>query len=274
MRIAYFGYNALSSCLDLLAHRGHEITSIYTGEASLHSDNIINSAQHLQCQLSFDKPSKQHMEALVESGVDMFFAAEYPWRIPIPKQLKYAINVHPTLLPEGRGPTPLPSLILHQPQHAGVSLHKMTDDIDGGDILLQQKITIDKDESFDTLSAKLFLETPLLLDQLLTGLSNYYEDSTPQIGGSYWPQITRQEQTVDWNQPTPVVLQQIRAFGSLGTYTEINGHRYLITHAEGVKHQHNVNTGDVLSVDNIKLVIATSDGLVSIARSCLISLKS
>ena len=108
------------------------------------------------------------MDALVRAGVDLFLSAEYPWRVPIPDQLMFAINVHPTMLPEGRGPTPLPLLILAYPQHAGITLHNMTNKLDEGEVLLQKKIAIDENESFDTLSAKLYIEIPLLLDELLS----------------------------------------------------------------------------------------------------------
>ncbi len=48
------------------------------------------------------------MDELVQSGVELFFVAEYPWKIPLPENLKFAINAHPTMLPDGRGATPTP----------------------------------------------------------------------------------------------------------------------------------------------------------------------
>ena len=139
MKIAYFGYNAFSSCLDLLVRRGHEVVCIYSGESSVHTDRVIRFAELNQIPLCFDKPDQQQMDALVRSGVDIFLSAEYPWKIPVPEQLKYAINIHPTMLPEGRGPTPLPSLILNYPQHAGITFHKMINKFETGILILKTK---------------------------------------------------------------------------------------------------------------------------------------
>jgi len=272
MKIAYFGYNLFSSCLDLFIRRGDEVACIYTGENGHHTDRVINLAEQYKIPLCFDKPDKTQMDELVRSGVEFFFVAEYPWKIPLPDGLKFAINSHPTMLPEGRGPTPMPSLILQHSQHAGITLHKMASEFDEGDILLQKQIDIDENESFDTLSAKLYIETPLLLDKLLSNLDRYYENSTPQGEGSYWPKLTRQHQTIDWNRSTAELLRQIRAFGSLCVYAEINGHDFLMTAAEGVVHQHDFKAGTVVSVDQFQLVVASSDGLISISSNCLTKL--
>ena len=271
MKIAYFGYNALSSCLDLLIRRGHEIVCIYTGESSVHTDRVIRYSKLNQIPLSFEKPDQHQMDALVHAGVDLFLSAEYPWKIPAPEQLKYAINIHPTMLPKGRGPTPLPLLILTYPQHAGITLHKMTNEFDEGEILLQKKLTLCEYESFDTLSAKVYLEAPHLLDALLSNIDHYYLNGTKQKSGTYWEKITHLDQTINWNRLTSKLLRQFRAFGSLGVYAEIQGQICLITAAEGVPFQHEISAGELVSIDENRLVVASSDGLISIPRSCCTS---
>lgn len=272
MKIAYFGYNAFSPCLELLISLGHEVVCIYTGESNLHSDRVIRCSKLHRIALCFDKPDQHQMDVLIRAGVDLFLSAEYPWKVPVPDQLKFAINIHPTMLPDGRGPTPLPLLLLLHPQHAGITLHKMSNKLDEGEILLQQKIHIDKNESFDTLSAKLYIETPRLLNKLLSNLNHYYENGISQGKGTNWEKLSRKDQTVNWNTPTSKVLQQFRAFGSLGVYSELQGQSYLITAAEGVICQHNIKAGEIISIDEIRLVIASDDGLISIPRSCLLSL--
>lgn len=272
MKIAYFGYNAFSSCLDLLIRSGHEIVCIYTGENSLFTDRVINFAKLQKIPLSFDKPDKTQMDKLVQAGVELFLAAEYPWKIPVPDNLQYAVNIHPTMLPEGRGPTPLPSLLLDHPEHAGITLHKMTNNFDQGDMLLQKKIQLDENESYDTLSAKLYIEIPSLLDKLLSNLEHYYQHASKQSVGSDWEKVSRDDQTINWHKPTKEVLKQIRAFGSLGVYAQLSEQHYLITAAEGVEYKHQFNPGEVIFIDQMRLVIATNDGLISMPRSSLIAI--
>ncbi|MFT4810149.1 MAG: methionyl-tRNA formyltransferase [Paraglaciecola sp.] len=114
----------------------------------------------------------------------MFFSAEYPWKIPVPADLKYAINVHPTLLSEGKGMTLLPHLILKQSVYASVILYKLSNEFDAGDVSPQKAISLDEQETFDSLSAKNLQQTPGLLSTLLSDLDGYYQNSKTQGEGS------------------------------------------------------------------------------------------
>ena len=273
MKVAYFGYNAFSSCFDIFKRHNHEVTHVFTGKSSPHTDQVIAFAEQASCLISFNKPSQTHMESLVHDGVECFFAAEYPWQIPIPTSLPFAINVHPTMLPYGKGPTPLPSLILQESQYSGITLHKMTSAFDNGDILLQKPIALDINESFDSLSAKLAIEAPALLHKLLSNLQGYFQNPIPQAEGSYWEKLSREDQTVHWSDSTATISKQLRAFGSLGVFSEIDGQNCLITAADWGLHSHTFSPGKILSADNISLVIATNDGFVGIPRKNLLSIK-
>ena len=273
MKIAYFGYDPLFSCLDVFLKLGHEFVVIYTGESSDFSGKVLQFAKKNDIPVCFGKPSLIAMQTLVEQGVELFYSAEYPWKINIPADLKYAINVHPTLLPEGRGMTPLPHLILKQSSYAGVTLHKLSNEFDTGNILLQKPISLDKDETFDSLSAKIFQQIPGLLFTLLSDIDGYYKNSLVQGAGSYWPSITKDQQTLDWKQPTAELLTTLRAFGSLGTYADIAGKACLITSSSftsGKCYQHNYSTGQVLIENKQHITIATIDGELIIPKKFFI----
>jgi methionyl-tRNA formyltransferase len=291
MKIAYFGYDPLFSCLDVFLKQDYEFTAIYTGESSPFSDKVIQFANKNHINLCFGKPCLADMQTLVEKGVELFFSAEYPWKIPVPADLKYAVNVHPTLLPEGKGMTPLPHLILKQSIYAGITLHKLSNEFDAGDILLQKTISIDEQETFDSLSAKSFQQTPDLLSTFLSDLDGYYQNSQTQGEGSYWSSITVSEQTLDWRQPTSVLLTTLRAFGSLGTYADIAGRVCLITYSSSSLnsksctflqqkqfapevnakcYQHNYSAGQVILNNGLHITIATLDGEMCIPNELIL----
>ena len=269
MKIAYFGYDPLCSCLDVFLKQDYQFAVIYTGESSPFSDKVIEFAKKNDIELCFKKPSLVNMQRLIEQGVELFFSAEYPWKIPVPDGLKYAINVHPTLLPEGRGMTPLPHLILKQSTYAGITLHKLSNAFDTGDILLQQGISLEEQETFDSLSAKIFQQTPELLSLLLVNLDDVYRNSQVQEEGSHWPSITEAQQTLDWQQPTTRLLTTLRAFGSLGTYADIAGKACIITSAQGKRYQHHYRAGQVLLENEQHVIIATVDGELCIPQKAL-----
>lgn len=276
MKIAYFGYDPLSSCLDVFLKNGYQFAVIYTGETSVFSEKVIQFAQNNDISLCFGKPNLTEMQTLVEQGVELFFSAEYPWKIPVPVDLKYAINAHPTLLPEGRGMTPLPHLILKQSIYSGVTLHKLSNEFDTGDILLQKSISLEDDETFDSLSGKISQQTPDLLSTLLSELDDYYQSSQVQGKGSDWPSITMDEQTLDWHKPIAQILTTLRAFGSLGTYANITGKACVIIptqfplYAQGKRYQHNYNAGQVILNDSEHLTVATIDGELCLSKQCIL----
>lgn len=273
MKIAYFGFNALSSCLDLLLNQDNiEVVAIFSGENNEHTNQIIQLAEQFNIKCHATKPSLKLMHSLLEQGVEYFICAEYPYKIPIPKTLKYSVNIHPTLLPHGRGQTPLPHLILKYPQHAGITLHKMEETFDTGDILIQTAIEIDTQETFDSLNAKIFLQAPMLLQQLLSEWDSLYNKATPQTEGSYWPTISSEQQSINWDMPINQIALICRSFGSLGVKFTLNEKDYYLVSAQCVDIKHHYNAGDVISFDDFKLTIAVLDGLIIIPRPCLFEL--
>jgi len=65
------------------------------------------------------------------------------------------INLHPSLLPKYRGPSPMQYALLKHEQITGVSLIKLDKDLDSGPILAQKEINIDNDDNYLSLSKKL-----------------------------------------------------------------------------------------------------------------------
>lgn len=77
------------------------------------------------------------------------------------------INVHPSLLPLHRGPSPIQTSILKGDRETGVTIMKLDAGTDTGDILSQQRIPIDPEDTTATLSAKLAeLGASMLLEAL------------------------------------------------------------------------------------------------------------
>lgn len=65
-----------------------------------------------------------------------------------------AINIHASLLPRNRGPNPLQWALIQGDQETGVSMHYITDTLDGGDLLAQYKVAIGKEDTWTLLLDK------------------------------------------------------------------------------------------------------------------------
>ncbi len=77
------------------------------------------------------------------------------------------INVHPSLLPKYRGPSPIQSAILNGEEISGISIIKMDKEIDHGPIIYQGELDLSDKDNFDTLSKKMFLKAGEILPKII-----------------------------------------------------------------------------------------------------------
>jgi methionyl-tRNA formyltransferase len=125
---------------------------------------------------------------LITTNYPLFLVASYGKIIPeaiLSLPTHGTLNIHPSLLPQYRGPTPLQTAILDGQEYSGVSIMLLDKEIDHGPILTQDKVLI-KNKSFITLQqetatvgAKLFLITaPLWLEGQITAKPQDHSKAT------------------------------------------------------------------------------------------------
>jgi methionyl-tRNA formyltransferase len=267
MKIVYFGNNLFSSCLKYLIEEGHQIQRVYKN-GSLHDSSIIDKlCEKNDIPLFEHKPNVSELNQLISLGTEMFIVAEYSYLVP-DTDVKYAINIHPTLLPNGRGPTPLPYLIKH-PEFSGVTIHKICDDFDAGDIILQAEVPQSINESFTTLMIKMHLESVKLFKILFQDIDYYYQSAYPQKDHSYWPKINGIERVLNWNSPINDIKIQIRCFGHIGLIVKLDQELWVISHVEIIEYKHTLPPGHVAFEDDSLLAVNALDGIVCIHKSSM-----
>ena len=137
MRIAYLGYDLLSPCLTALAESGCEVAAVF----SFPTDNQYEFNRDLRAfAKAHDVPftekriTLEDIHRLKAAGCEAVFCAGYVYRVPVDHSLPI-VNVHPALLPVGRGAWPMPVTILRGLDVSGVTLHRMEPELDVGDVL-------------------------------------------------------------------------------------------------------------------------------------------
>lgn len=126
-----------------------------------------------------------------------------------------ALNVHPSLLPKYRGPSPIQTVILNGDKETGVTIMLMDEKMDHGPVLAQQesKIPITKitykelSEELAELSAKLLVET---IPKWIKREIKVKEQDHSQA--SYTKIIKKEDGRIDWNKPAQEIERKIRAF--------------------------------------------------------------
>jgi len=137
----------------------------------------------------------------------------------IPKQIlnipkKGAVNIHPSLLPKYRGPSPISAAILNGDKYTGVSLIQMNEKMDEGDILASIKFKIGKKDTSQTLSLKLAQVGAKLIHHVLHLIVTDKIKPVPQNHklATYTKILTKQDGFIDWKKPPKNLERMIRAY--------------------------------------------------------------
>ena len=179
-------------------------------------------------------------EALKALSPDLFIVVSFGKFLPasllqIPKQ--GSLNVHPSLLPKFRGPSPVAWAILEGDSTSGVTLIRVNERIDAGDILLKEEYPIAQTDDIRTLSERLFQKGSELLLKGLTLVAEGGATFTPQDEkkATYAPRLKKSDGDIDWSDESRRIARQIRAFkGWPGSFTFYQGKRLILwkAHAE------------------------------------------
>jgi methionyl-tRNA formyltransferase len=173
---------------------------------------------------------------------DVFIVAAYGKLMPadllaIPKH--GVLNIHPSLLPKFRGPSPILSAILADERHTGVSVMQLTEGMDEGPIVAQASVEISEDEwplRGSVLSEMLFTEGGNLLADALPLWVEGKIDPIPQdhSGATYTKKFTDDDALLDLSGAARQNFLKIHAFDQnpRAYFLEPNGARVIVTDAE------------------------------------------
>lgn len=264
MKIAYFGYDYFWNCLDSLLIEGHEVVKLFTYKTdNVYNFNskVVDLVSESSIPVQFGKVTKQDVVNLKNEGCELIVSAAYPYKIPVIEGMK-GINIHPTLLPEGKGPWPLPYVILNDLCESGVTIHKLSENFDSGEILVQNSFKVSKKDNLESISCKSQILAKNLLNEFMSNIESCWKNATAQGEGSYWPFPTDEQQTINWEDEVEVIDKTARAYGKLEAMASFSDKPWVVRDLTVWKQQHNYDVGSVVHETNKEVVIAASDGLV------------
>ena len=157
MKIVFFGNTKYSLIGARIIHSKLELAFIVTIKNSPVEKFAVEQKIPFLVADKFDKAIIQQIKSLNPG----FFVVE-DYGLILPRELlavpKFAsINIHHSLLPKYRGPSPAPSAILNGEKKSGVTIIHMADKIDAGDIYAQKEYILKPDETTDSLLTELNL---------------------------------------------------------------------------------------------------------------------
>ncbi|MGX6962703.1 methionyl-tRNA formyltransferase [Vagococcus xieshaowenii] len=224
-KIVFMGTPAFSvPILEGLIKNGYEILAVVTqpdrpvGRKKILTPPPVKEAA-LKHGLEILQPEKisgsTEMARVIELAPDLIVTAAFGQFLPeslLNAPTYGAVNVHASLLPKYRGGAPVHYAIMNGEKETGVTIMRMVKQMDAGDILTQRSIAIESNDNvgsmFDKLSQvghDLLLETlPELLAGNITPVQQREEEAT------YSPNISREQEQIDWNKSAQAVDWQVR----------------------------------------------------------------
>jgi methionyl-tRNA formyltransferase len=188
------------------------------------------------------------------------------------------INVHPSLLPKFRGPSPITAAILEGDPETGVTIQKVARKFDTGDILAQERFALKGDETTAALSEALAALGAELLSGVLSDLAAGRQPAArvqDESAATYCRTIQKEDGLVDWGEPAAVIERKIRAFDPWPrASTRLAGETLLLlkshVYPDSLPEDHRQGgrqPGDVLAADrNHGLIVWTGRGALALER--------
>lgn len=266
MKIAYLGHDFFADCLADLLTAQHETIGLYTNQGGgKHSSHrrIIELSAGRNIPVHFGRFGEADALRLRAQGCELLISAGYPHKIPTAALAgMMAINIHPTLLPVGRGPWPLPEVILRGLPRSGVTLHKLTERYDGGDIVMQAEFEVEDAEDLEMLCCKSQMLARKLMAAFMKCPQRLWDAARPQGPGAYWNYPEFEERGLDFSQPLATVLRQARAYGNAECFAVVGDRRWTVQSASGWAEPHSHAAGTLVHRTHHELLVAAADGYV------------
>jgi methionyl-tRNA formyltransferase len=176
------------------------------------------------------------------------------------------INVHASLLPKYRGAAPIQWAILRGEKVTGVTIMRMNERMDEGDVLLQEAVEIGAEETYGELQERLAAVGARALTKTLALLASGALEPRPQdhAAATLAPTIQKSDGHIDWNRPADEIVRRVRAFNPWpSAFTHLDGKLLKIHRARAAPAADGTPPGTVVAVGD-PFVVAAGNGAVAI----------
>jgi methionyl-tRNA formyltransferase len=181
------------------------------------------------------------------------------------------VNIHPSLLPRHRGPTPIESVMLSGEEKTGVSIMRLAKAMDAGPVFGQSEVKLQGDETKQALADNLLEIGSSMLIELLPGILDGSIVALPQndTRATYDQLIAKQAGRIDWQKPAILLEREIRAFQEWPkSSTVLMDKEVIITKARAVASKPaDAKPGDIGIAKEVGVImVATSSGTLCIEQ--------
>ena len=234
LKILFFGTPSFAkTCLEELIIKGYDICGVITSTdkksgRGLKLKKSIVKVFSEENKLKIFQPenlkNKKFLKEIKELKADIGVVVAFR---KIPKELWEipnfgTFNLHASLLPNYRGAAPINWSIIFKEKVTGVTTFLINDNIDSGDLLLQEKISIDHNENASSLHDKLEKNKKNIIIKTIDLFPLKFKPKKQIILGNenIAPKLTRENTKIDWSNTLEDIYNKIRGLSpSPGAWT-------------------------------------------------------
>jgi methionyl-tRNA formyltransferase len=179
-------------------------------------------------------------------------------------------NVHASLLPKYRGAAPIQRAIENGEKETGITIYKMAEALDAGDIAIQKAIPIDINDNLGAVYNKLVVLAKEIIIEFLEKFDSLTLVSQDDSLATYAEKITSEDLKVNFNWDAIKVHNKIRAYDPIpGVSCEIRGEIVKLFGSELVenyskKEEIPYENGTIFDKDNTGIYVKCENGIVKI----------
>lgn len=261
--------------LEAILEAGHEVTCVVTQpDKPKGRGKAMQFPPVKECAVAHNIPVFQPVKIREEAALEELFRYEADLIVVVafgqilPKAVleypKYGcINVHASLLPKYRGAAPIQWVILDGEAASGVTIMKMDEGLDTGDMIAKTEIILSEDETGGSLHDKLSAAGAKLcvrtMQEIEDGTAQYEKQDDDK--SCYAKMLTKQLGNIDWNEPAVKIERLIRGLNPWpSAYSYMDGKTMKIWKARVAEDFENVSPGCVAYAHNGELAVQTGEG--------------
>lgn len=278
MRAVFMGTPEFSvGTLDAMCKAGHEVVAVFTQpdkQKGRGKSVLMTPVKERAIELNIPvyQPEKlkedENYEILKELNPDVIVVVAYGQLITkrILDLPKYGcINVHASLLPKYRGAAPIQWAVIDGEEVSGVTIMKMDESLDTGDMIMKKEIALDSKETGGSLHDKLAILGANLLVEALEALENGTATYTKQDDSkmTYAKKLTKELGNIDFSMPAKEIERLVRGLNPWpSAYTTYEDKNMKIWDVEVSDKVYEGKNGEIVDVSKNDFTIKTQDGAI------------
>lgn len=213
--------------------------------------------------------NEEFLETLKEINPDIIIVAAFGQIIPkeILELPKFGcINIHASLLPKYRGAAPIQQAVIDGEKESGVTIMKMGEGLDTGDMISQIVIPLDKEETGGSLFGKLAQAGAELLIKTLPSIEQgtaVAEKQPEESPTPYAAMITKQMGLLDFTKSAETLERLVRGMNPWpSAYTFVNGKTLKVWKSSVSQETSDAQPGTVILTDKAGIHVACKEGVL------------